>query len=249
MKVLLLRLSGPFQSWGTQSRFTIRDTGLEPSKSGVVGLLCAALGKPRRERPGDSVPALATLAGLRMGVRVDQEGVRKVDYHTAGGGTLNGKRYGVVKADGTPGDTVVSSRYYLAGAAFLVGLEGDAQLLGDLRSALQRPVWQLCLGRKSFVPDGPIYLPDGEPWNGGLIDGSLEKALREARPVTLLNGLSGPSQEAKKKGQPLVRLVLETSDPEHAEVRMDQPLSFEPRRFGARYVRTQWIPIPIPEGR
>jgi CRISPR-associated Cas5-like protein len=37
------------QSWGTQSRFTVRDTGLEPSKSGIVGLLCAALGRPRRE--------------------------------------------------------------------------------------------------------------------------------------------------------------------------------------------------------
>ena len=41
MSVLLLRLSGPMQSWGVQSRFTVRDTGLEPSKSGVVGLIAA----------------------------------------------------------------------------------------------------------------------------------------------------------------------------------------------------------------
>ncbi|MCC6935346.1 MAG: CRISPR-associated protein Cas5, partial [Thermomicrobiales bacterium] len=27
---LLLRLTGPMQAWGTQSRFTHRDTGLEP---------------------------------------------------------------------------------------------------------------------------------------------------------------------------------------------------------------------------
>ena len=40
MSTLLLRLAGPMQSWGVQSRFSVRDTGLEPSKSGVIGLLC-----------------------------------------------------------------------------------------------------------------------------------------------------------------------------------------------------------------
>ena len=39
MSILLLRLAGPMQSWGTQSRFLVRDTGMEPSKSGVIGLL------------------------------------------------------------------------------------------------------------------------------------------------------------------------------------------------------------------
>ena len=47
MSVLLMRLAGPMQSWGTRSRFSNRDTGLEPSRSGVIGLLCAALGRPR----------------------------------------------------------------------------------------------------------------------------------------------------------------------------------------------------------
>ena len=49
MTVLLMRLAGPMQSWGTRSRFGNRDTGLEPSRSGVIGLLCAALGRPRAE--------------------------------------------------------------------------------------------------------------------------------------------------------------------------------------------------------
>ena len=51
MHTLLLRLEGPLQSWGTSSRFPQRDTGFEPSKSGVIGLLCAALGKPRARSP------------------------------------------------------------------------------------------------------------------------------------------------------------------------------------------------------
>ena len=62
MAVLLLRLAGPMQSWGTQSRFTHRDTDLEPSKSGVIGLLCAAMGKPR-----DDLTAIKRLAGLEDG--------------------------------------------------------------------------------------------------------------------------------------------------------------------------------------
>ena len=33
MSVLLLRLAGPMQSWGTDSRFSHRDTRAEPSKS------------------------------------------------------------------------------------------------------------------------------------------------------------------------------------------------------------------------
>ena len=44
MPTLLLRLVGPMQSWGTTSRFDQRDTGKEPSKSGIVGLLAAAMG-------------------------------------------------------------------------------------------------------------------------------------------------------------------------------------------------------------
>ena len=48
MSVLLLRLAAPMQSWGTTSRFIHRDTGLEPSKSGIIGLLCAGPGPRAR---------------------------------------------------------------------------------------------------------------------------------------------------------------------------------------------------------
>ena len=48
------------QSWGVQSHFPERDSGREPSKSGVIGLLCAALGRPR-------TVSIADLAALRKG--------------------------------------------------------------------------------------------------------------------------------------------------------------------------------------
>lgn len=145
MSTLLLQLVAPLQSWGVQSRFTVRDTGLEPSKSGVIGLLCAALGRPRDA-------ALDDLAALRMAVRVDREGRMAMDYHTA---------QNVYVASGSKPRNVVSQRYYLADAAFLAGLEGDLALLRGLHQALRNPVWPLYLGRKAFVPAAPVWLPDG----------------------------------------------------------------------------------------
>jgi CRISPR system Cascade subunit CasD len=146
MSVLLLRLSAPMQSWGVQSHFSVRDTGREPSKSGVIGLLCAALGRSRDEPIED-------LTALSMGVRVDQEGSIEYDYQTA----MN-----VFKAGGGIKENEPSRRYYLADARFLVGLEGDDQdLLRKLHAALHNPRWPLFLGRKAFVPSEPIWLQDG----------------------------------------------------------------------------------------
>lgn len=47
MTVLLLRLAGPLQSWGSAARFARRGTENAPTKSGVLGLLAAAEGRPR----------------------------------------------------------------------------------------------------------------------------------------------------------------------------------------------------------
>ena len=161
MSTLLLRLIGPMQSWGTTSRFDERDTQLEPSKSGVLGLICAALGRDRSESVED-------LAALKMGVRVDREGLLMRDYHTA---------TGVMTAAGKPDlhRTVVSPRFYLSDAAFLVGLAGnDTDLLHSVRAALRAPVWPLALGRKAFPPSLPVWLEDN------LVDADLRDALANA---------------------------------------------------------------------
>jgi CRISPR system Cascade subunit CasD len=206
MSVLLLRLAGPMQSWGVQSRFSTRETGLEPSKSGVVGLLCAALGRPRDAD-------VTALAALSLAVRVDREGRMACDYHTA---------LDVRKADDSGATTVVSRRFYLADADFLAALEGPPDLLAELHSALARPMWSLYLGRKSFVPGEPIYLPDGlRP------EATVAKALRAYR---------RPGRNPPEK----LRLVVEAA-PGEGEPRPDVPLSFASRRFSVRYVTTQWV--------
>jgi len=175
------------------------------------------MGRPRHA-------SIADLAALRMGVRVDREGHVAVDFHTA---------LDVIKADGKrapfpkhPKHTVVSRRYYLADAAFLVGLESeDLSLLRQLHQALRAPVWPLYLGRKAFVPGCPVWLPDGLQENI-----PLEKALQTYPLVT------------SRPGGPRLRLVLE--DPRGSIVRPDQPLSFADRRFASRRVTMTYITPP-----
>ncbi len=210
MNTLLLRLSGAMQAWGVQSRFTVRDTGLEPSKSGVLGLICAAMGIPRTD-----TLTLQTLASLRMGVRVDREGILKKDYHTASN---------VRKASGSGlKDTEPSTRYYLADAVFLVGLESeDEHILKKIDHALINPVWPLYLGRKAFVPGESIRLEDG------LRLGEDLKIALERYPL-----ISSHSTTSR------LRLVLE--DTAGFLVRSDQPLSFAERLFAPRRLRIEFI--------
>lgn len=220
MNTLLIRLSAPMQSWGTQSRFTVRDTGLEPSKSGVIGLLCAALGIDREDDQG-----LQPLTLLRMGIRADREGLLQVDYHTA---------KDVRMANGKTKDTELSSRYYLANAVFLVGMESnDLSLLERIQAALQKPVWALFLGRKAFVPSESIVLTNETGLPIGIKKGeALEAALQNYPRLC---------QTEKEK----LRVVLE--DINGAIVRSDQPLSFsrERRKFTPRRVSVTFIPAPI----
>jgi CRISPR system Cascade subunit CasD len=212
MSVLLLRLEGPMQAWGTQSRFRYRDTGMEPSKSGVIGLLCAALGRPR-------TADLADLSSLSMGVRVDREGSLELDFHTAGAAYERG------------GTGIVSRRYYLADASFLVALEGPEQLLRRLDDALRGPTWQLCLGRKAFLPSQPIRASIERTGSPAVQPGSIRQALA-----------SWPVR--RSRGRDPLRLVLESDAGAAAQARTDVPLSFADRTFATRHVKTEWMEAP-----
>lgn len=223
MPTLLLRLVGPMQSWGTTSRFDQRDTGKEPSKSGVLGLVAAAMGIDR-----ENWVDLEHLTCLTMGVRHDRPGVPKRDYQTAG----CAKDDKVIRADGTfSNDGVVSRRDYLADAAFLVGLSGaDRALLECAHAALRDPVWPLALGRKAYVPAEPIWILDG------LKEGALLEALKR------YPWISSPRKWEEPPGELLLSVESEDGS---GVLKMDQPLSsFAERRFGARFVRSEWIPFP-----
>lgn len=212
---LLIRLQGPMQSWGTRSRFEIRDTEREPTKSGVIGMLCAALGRDR----ADSV---ADLADLRMSVRVDREGVLQYDYQTV---------EGVVSADGSPNkDAQTSRRYYLADAAFVVALEGDTVLLTFVNKKLLDPRWVMALGRKSYVPSAPVSMHNNLRLGVNMRDSLISQSL--------------PLIAEPQRWQAKIRLILESPEETH-EVRIDTPVSYEKgkRKFLPRYVCTELLDI------
>jgi len=157
MNTVLLRLAGPLQSWGASSKFGRRTTEREPTKSGVIGLVAAALGRRREDNIDD-------LAKLKFGVRIDQAGRVMGDYHT-------------VKSD--DGKQLVNGyRYYLEDAVFLAGLYGDGMLISEIARAIVNPQFPLFLGRRSCPPAGRICLGirenmtlldalKAEPWQAG----------------------------------------------------------------------------------
>lgn len=214
MSTLLLRLEGPLQAWSSQGKLSVRDTESEPTKSGVLGLVGAAIGMDRSDDA-----TLAALARLKMAVRSDREGTLLRDYHTAGGGTFRGEVYGVYPEKK---GTVQSTRYYLQDAAFTVGLYGDPPLLDRIASGLRNPVWPLFLGRRSCPVSSPPLL--------GIVDSPLRKAIEEA-------------PFAERAGAHKRRVTIECDDPSEGDPRTDVPLSFREgaRRYGVRYVKTVWL--------
>ena len=221
---LLLRLEGPLQSWGDhESKFVIRRTSEAPTKSGVVGLLCAALGVSR----ADARHKLPILNDLGMGVRIDRPGVRWWDYHTVGAGMEMRTAEGKIK----PG-AMLTRREYLADASFLVALQGDPELVRALLQAVARPVWPTYLGRKCCPPSLPLVGRNDESDIGDFPD--LVSALR-AVPWRPRAAIDEPPEH--------VECLLEwrTSDgepvaPPDAEVWYDVARSFDMPGHGPRLV-------------
>lgn len=138
MYTLLLRLSAPLQSWGSGSMYDSRETDYMPTKSGVLGMLAAALGRKRDE-------SLEDLQKLKFGVRVDLPGTKMNDYQI----THMGEKF----------NTNVSNRAYLSDAMFLVGLaDEDKVFLEELTEALKQPGFSIFLGRRSCPPTQPLVL-------------------------------------------------------------------------------------------
>ncbi|MET7639610.1 type I-E CRISPR-associated protein Cas5/CasD [Streptomyces sp. NPDC005438] len=216
MSVLLLQLAGPLQSWGAASRFPRRSTESAPTKSGVIGLLAAALGRPR-------TADLTDLAALRFGVRLDQPGERVRDFHTA---------HHQVSGKSMP----VTERFYLADAVFLAAVEGERALVEELHAAVRAPHFLPFLGRRACPPSQPLDL-------GVRHDIELEQALREhpwlaSSWYQRRRGRTAPTQ--------LPVLVDSGPDDPPGDIVADQPLSFAPshRRYAHRSVRRDTVPRP-----
>ena len=218
MGLLLLRLSGPLQSWGDSSRFTVRSTAREPTKSGVVGLLAAAMGRPRDA-------SMADLVALEMGVRIDQPGRLVRDFQTER--SLDGRTV-----------MPLSQRYYLSDAKFLVALGGPDELLACVRDAMLRPHWPLYLGRRSCPADLPIALDDIE-----VACSDVRDAL--ARTSWVAAEWFKERCARSEDGFPDLEVACDARAGEPVEERMDVPLSFgRVRRYAPRPVFRGWVANP-----
>lgn len=146
---LLLRLEGPLQSWGIRSRWDVRDSADEPTKSGVIGLLGCALGYPVGDRRLEMLDQ-----ELSFGVRVEHAGSLTTDYQTITGVLPQADR-GVRGRLSDPA-TIISPRTYVQDGAYLVVIGGPRERLPECQGALLRPRWPVFLGRRSCPPTRPV---------------------------------------------------------------------------------------------
>jgi len=159
---LALRLQGPMQSWGFTSQFNRRDTALYPTKSGLAGLCCAAMGLDRGSAEEKSAlekftdTKLICIAIPRKQKRREATVKRIQDYHTVQN-TRDAK--GNIKKD-----AVLTYRQYLNDADFIALFEGEKDFLIEIAEGvpgkpwcLQNPKWGVWLGRKACIPSTPVF--------------------------------------------------------------------------------------------
>ncbi|MBX6389145.1 MAG: type I-E CRISPR-associated protein Cas5/CasD [Frankia sp.] len=246
---LVLRLAGPLQSWAGPSMFNRRDTGTEPTKSGLVGLLAAAQGRRRADPIED-------LLDLVFGVRTDQPGTLLRDYHTVSdyrgrpllSASITGK--GVQKPTSPAKYTGVTERFYLQDAVFVAAIGAPEPVLANLAEALRSPAFPLALGRRACPPTQPLILtpnpeePDRVMWPGTVRDVLMHSVPWQA---------SASHQDKLARRRPdqrprRVHLPITVDDPDGDDMRMDVPTTFDPlhRSFTSRRVSQVWADLPPP---
>lgn len=166
MSALLLWLEGPLQSWGADSRFGNRATLPFPTRSGVLGLLCCAAGRGGAQRDWLARMAQGTQTVRAYARRQGETGVRQPllsDFHMVGSGyDTDDSWQNLLVPKTSEGKKPVRSgakmtyRHYLQDMAFGCALtmpEDEARALAD---ALERPVWELSLGRRNCPPSDRV---------------------------------------------------------------------------------------------
>lgn len=228
---LLLWLEAPLQAWGHDSKFGRRDSLDFPTKSGVLGLLCCARGAAGEQTEwlqrwaGRDLQVTAYVPADRQGKPLPRLPLLR-DFQMVGSGfddqdpwtsllipkTSEGK-----KAVG--GGTKMTYRYYLQDMAYAVALQGPEAELQTLAEALQNPVWDLYLGRKTCVPTEFVFQG---------VHAGLDQAMQRA------------SELAEEKFRHAVFRVLQGEHEGEVLTLNDMPLQFgEHKQYRDRRVTVQ----------
>jgi CRISPR system Cascade subunit CasD len=211
------------QAWGAhESKFVIRRTSEAPTKSGVIGMFCAALGVSRSHATEEWLPKLSK---LNMGVRIDMSGIRWWDYHTVGAGMQ--MRIAEGEGKSKPG-AMLTRREYLCDASFLVALQGEPTLLAELEAAVNSPKWTLYLGRKCCPPSRPLLEHPGGTFPdllSALTSIPWRPRLKGNRPPQTVDCLLDWDATLQQPEAPADALVW-----------FDVPQTFDPPAHGPRFV-------------
>ena len=221
MKTIVLKMSGPLQSWGTTSRFETRHTDFYPSKSAVIGLIGACLGYKRDEKE------LIKLNELDFAVRVDQEGILNRDYHIA-------QKF---KKNGEFERTYVTNRYYLEDAVFLISIShNEDKIIDTIEFALKNPYFQPFMGRRSI------------PLMQDFIVKITEESAIDSLKNTPWQAMDWYMKRASEKIVIPIYADAELLVDKPKNIRRDRVLSFsqKERKFGPRYESRLDIVIPNP---
>ncbi len=232
---LLLWFEAPLQSWGSDSKFGRRDTQIFPTKSGVLGLVCSALGAGGEQRAllAEFAPLSQTVisfvpyepkAGSAM--KQDREPLLR-DFHMVGSGYDKQDPWESLltpkTSEGKPavgGGSKMTYRYYLQDAAFAVVLEVPSEKADTIASALQNPAWSIYLGRKNCTPTDFVYR--------GKFDSEVH-AIEHARAVA--------NPKSRMEDFRVVHGVLSEGEADEVFTLNDVPVQFgEDKRYSDRQV-------------
>ena len=159
-KYLTMWFTGPMQSWGYDSKFDTRRTLKFPTRSGITGILLAALGA---SGPQEELLAELTAYPLTVYSFNDEKSLSLTDYQVVGNGYDDsswGKMMSPKTSDGgTPvgGGARLTYRQYLLDRCFGAIWQMPEAVCEKFAAALQRPVFDLFLGRKCCVPSEMIF--------------------------------------------------------------------------------------------
>jgi CRISPR system Cascade subunit CasD len=223
---LLLWLEGPLQSWGVNSKFDRRTTLEFPSRSAILGLLCAALGAggEQKELLGRFEKLTQTQTVIAY-TRINEKGkatpleLQLYDFHTVGSGyddkddwqklhvlktRKQNRRTGEQEPPREVPGNKLTHRYYLQDAAFAVALEVPMNDRQALEKSLVTPCWDLSLGRKCCVPTEFIYQGMHESMDAALQ--CAAKLAKNKQRAELFRVLDGAHEKGEQRILPDVPL-------------------------------------------
>lgn len=158
---LVFRLYAPLSAWGTVAVGEVRPSSSHPTRSGVMGLLSAALGIRRT----DARESEKLSRSLDFGVLEVSTGSQLIDYHSVqapdrvGPFVYRTRRDSIVVGADRLG-TILSRREYRCDGLWIVAVWSRMGCIVDLQQlldALRHPRFNLYAGRKSCPLGLPLY--------------------------------------------------------------------------------------------